>query len=96
MLTGAFPGSVLAVCVVDLLRTGSSVRVGVPDVAPSAGVMLPMLLGSLLLVSAMVSLAVVPAWRVSYSEPAIAVWKSTPAGIWYDSVEEVMPCLKTD
>jgi putative ABC transport system permease protein len=75
-LAGAFLGSVLAVSAVYLLRDMLVRTVGVPYVAPSAGVMLPMLFGSLLLAFAMVSLAAfVPAYRVSYSDPAIAARK---------------------
>ena len=75
-LAGAFLGSVLAVSAVYLLRDMLIRTVGVPYLAPSAGVMLPMLLGSLLLALALVSLAAfVPAYRVSYSEPAIAARK---------------------
>ena len=75
-LAGAFLGSVLAVSAVYLGRDMLIRTVGVPYLAPSAGVMLPMLLGSLLLAFAMVSLAAfVPAYRVSYSEPAIAARK---------------------
>jgi len=75
-LAGAFLGSVLAVGAVYLLRDMLIRTLGLPYLAPSAGVMLPMLLGSLLLAFAMVSLAAfVPAWRVSYSEPAIAARK---------------------
>ena len=75
-LAGAFLGGVLAVSAVYLLRDMLIRTVGVPYLAPSAGVMLPMLLGSLLLAFAMVSLAAfVPAYRVSYREPAIAVRK---------------------
>ena len=75
-LAGAFLGSVLAVCAVYLLHDMLIRTVGVPYLAPSAGVMLPMLLGSLLLAFAMVSFAAfVPAYRVSYREPAITARK---------------------
>ena len=75
-LAGAFLGSVLSVSVVYLLRDTLIRTMGLPYATPSAGVMLPLLLGSLLLALALVGLvAFVPAWRISHRDPAITVRK---------------------
>ena len=92
-LTGAFLGSVLAVSAVYLLRDMLIRTVGVPYLAPSSGVMLPMLLGSLLLALAMVSLAAFGAGLPRQLRRAgDRRGNQTATGIWYDSAEEVMPC----
>ena len=95
-LAGAFLGSILAVGAVYLLRDMLIRTVGLPYVAPSAGVMLPLLLGSLLLAFAMV--ASPRSCRPTASVTAIRRsprGNKQPARIWCDSVEEVMPCLTT-